>query len=73
MNLLIGIICSASLFLFLFLLVHGIRLALLGYKALRKKEEPAPPKPQEPVYYIVEKKKRPKTKYSEPKPFRFDK
>ena len=38
-----------------------------------KEEKKAPTeKPQEPIYYIVEKKKRrPKTDYGDPKPFRF--
>ena len=62
-----------------FFFVHLFRLAKIGWQAsLRppekneiKKEEAKPP---EPVYYIVEKKKKPrkpKTQYSEPREFRF--
>ncbi len=36
-----------------------------------EKKAPAEEKPQEPVYYIVEKKRRVKTAFSEPKQIRF--
>ncbi len=58
--------------------VHLLRLALFGYRAVKKKPDgktdksEAPEKSSEPVYYIVErKKKRPKTEYSDPKRISF--
>ena len=75
------------LFIFCFLTVHLFLLAKVGWKARRSeakkptqeesnKEKNAPTqKPaQEPIYYIVERKRtrtRPKTVYSEPKQIRF--
>ena len=56
-------------------IVHLVRLALIGYRAMRKKPAPPPKKKEkeaEPVYYIVEKKKkRAKAEYSEPKRIQF--
>ncbi len=56
--------------------VYVGKLAYLGYRTRGKKLPPDPPKPQEPekepVYYIVEKKKkRVKSEYSEPRRFSF--
>ena len=56
--------------------VHGFKLAVLGYRSLRRKPPPEPPKPPEkvpePVYFLVErKKKRSKAEYSEPKQINF--
>ena len=71
-----------ALFLACFLLVHTARLLLLGWKhrktppqaqppATAEKKTPVESKPQEPVYYIVEKKRRTKTTFCEPKQIRF--
>ncbi len=68
------------LFLFCFFGVHLIKLARLGWS--QTKAPPSEPKPeskekqapakQEPVYYIVERKKRaPKSSYGPPQPFSF--
>lgn len=74
----------ATLFLFglCFLLVHFVKLSLIGYGSLRKKSEkkqekkadPPPEKKAEPVFYIVEKKrvrKKPSYDYEEPKRIEF--
>ncbi len=64
-----------------FLLVHICLLVKIGWNHKsgtsapspeKKAEEKPVSKPPEPVYYIVEKKrKKPKTSYSEPKEFHF--
>ncbi|MGN0823533.1 MAG: hypothetical protein ACI4MB_00535 [Candidatus Coproplasma sp.] len=62
-------------FAFCFIVVHFIKLALVGFLSLKEKKQP-PPKPEkksEPVYYIVEKKKPRKATYSEPKEIEFKK
>lgn len=68
----IGILYLFLTFLFCFILVHVVKLAILGVNSLKKppktEEKPAP-KP-EPVYYIVE-KKRTKKSYSNPKEIEF--
>ncbi len=69
-----GFLFVLLLFALCFTVVHGIRFALFGYRALKKK--PAPPKKRaaepEAVYYLVEKKKkRAKAEYSEPKRIHF--
>ena len=83
-----GIFCLILLFLFCFLCVHLIKFAQIGWKHQNKqpekptdntaektenKENKAPAQnPQEPIYYIVEKKtKRAKSSYGEPKQIRF--
>lgn len=70
----IGILYLFLTFLFCFILVHGVKLTILGIRYVKKprEEEKKPvPKP-EPVYYIVEKKRTKKT-YSEPKEIEFRK
>ena len=78
-----GVVCLLLLFLISFFCVHIARLVKFGWKYQQKKpapkkSEPAPesekkaPAPQEPIYYIVERKKRrAKPTYGEPKQFRF--
>ncbi len=71
-----GAIYAVLLFLICVIIVHGVKLAKIGYRTLGKKLPPEPPpeqeKPPEPVYYIVEKKKkRSKNEYSEPKRIKF--
>lgn len=66
----------AGLILFgCFVFVHVLKLARIGYRAKKSlpPERPKPePKTEEPVYYIVEKKKkRAKASYSEPKRISF--
>lgn len=58
------------------IVVHGIKLAIIGYRTLGKKLPPEPPKREEkkpePVYFLVErKKKRAKQEYSEPRKIEF--
>ena len=71
-----GAIYAVLLFLICVIIVHGVKLAKIGYRTLGKKLPPEPSpkqeKPPEPVYYIVEKKKkRSKNEYSEPKRIKF--
>ena len=77
-----GIICITLLFGVCFLLVHTARLVQFGQRYRKQQNAPSePPKPQptpppekkappstgEPVYYIVERKRRTKSTFSEPK------
>ena len=77
-----GFLWIGFLFGLCFLLVHLAKLVKLGWahrttppKATptsEKEEKKAPAStPQEPVYYIVEKKRRAKTSFGEPKQIRF--
>ena len=77
-----GSIALVVLFLLCFALVHLARLVRFGWNAQKKPKTQPPPQPQketppekpqaqEPVYYIVERKKRTKSNYSEPKQIRF--
>ena len=79
-----GVIALFILFMICFVLVHIAQLVNVGWNAQRKpqhknieadepKEKPPakPPTNQEPVYYIVERKRRAKSSYSEPKQIRF--
>lgn len=72
----IGILYLFLIFTLCFIFIHLLKLAYLGFKSARKKQEPPPQKPApkaEPVYYIVEKKKTKKASYSEPKEIKFKK
>lgn len=73
-----GFLYVLILFLCCVIVVHIVKLALLGYRTLGKKlpaekpKKPAKKHEQEPVYFIVErKKKRPKSEYTEPKRIQF--
>ena len=64
------------LFLLVVVAVHLAKLIAVGYRTLFRKLPPEPPKiaekKPEPVYYIVERKKRrPKKEYAEPKEISF--
>ncbi len=66
-----GAVYAILLLILCFTLVHIFKLARIGYRA-RRDLPPTPPKTEaprpEPVYYIVEKKKkRAKASYSEPR------
>ncbi len=81
----VGGVFLGLLFIVCFLGVHIVKLARRGYEEtlkVKKGEQPQQSAPEqekkpvqktpEPVYYIVEKKKkRPKSSYSDPKEFRF--
>lgn len=70
-----GILYLFLTFLFCFILVHVIKLALIGINSMKKPaptEEKKPTPKAEPVYYIVEKKRSKKT-YSNPKEIEFKK
>ncbi|MBD5632705.1 MAG: hypothetical protein HDP34_05695 [Clostridia bacterium] len=70
-----GILYLFLTFLFCFILVHLIKLAIIGINSLKKPtpvEEKKPTPKAEPVYYIVEKKRSKKT-YSNPKEIEFKK
>lgn len=72
-----GFLWTSFLLILCVILVHGIKLAIIGYRTLGKKQTQEPPpkkqeKAPEPVYYLVErKKKRSKTEYSDPKQISF--
>lgn len=79
-----GIFWLILLFALCFVGVHVLRLARIGQSYRKQertvqkdepvKEEPkqeAPPATSEPVYYIVERKKRVKSSFGEPKQIRF--
>ena len=79
-----GFLFFLILFALCLISVHILQLAKLGWDSTKKKPKPAPAppqktekeapanKPQEPIYYIVERKKRrPKTDYGEPKQIKF--
>ena len=82
----LGLFWSVFLFALCFACIHIAKLARLGalYRKSTSQKPPEPPNPpekekekapasaQEPVYYIVErKKKRAKPQYGEPKEIRF--
>ena len=76
-----GVFCLLFLFIFSFISVHILKCAKIGFFAHRKANTPPPKKeekekapapPQEPIYYIVERKRtKTKPKYGEPKEIRF--
>lgn len=71
-----GAALTVALLLFCILVVHAVKLAKVGWRTLFKKlppEEPKKPEPKpEPVYFIVErKKKKAKSDYSRPKQIQF--
>ena len=71
-----GAALTVALLLFCILVVHAVKLAKVGWRTLFKKlppEEPKKPEPKpEPVYFIVErKKKKVKSDYSRPKQIQF--
>lgn len=78
-----GFFYTVVIFLICVIAVHGVLLAKIGYRSLRKKAPPEkeppqkqPPKPKpaapEPVYFIVEKKKkRAKSEYTAPREIKF--
>ncbi len=70
-----GAAYCALLFLLCVIVVHLVKLAKLGYRTRGKRLPPEPPKVEErpePVYYIVErKKKRARAEYSEPRRIHF--
>ena len=77
-----GLFLTLFLFLTVFILLHGVKLAVIGWKTQTKKPEPTKKTPEpkkeepatvsEPVYYIVEKKqRRTKPSYSAPQEIRF--
>lgn len=71
-----GALYTLCLIIVCTIVVCGIKLAHIGYRTLGKKLPPeAPPKPEkteDPVYYLVErKKKRVKSEYTQPKQIEF--
>ena len=70
-----GAIFTVCIFFFCVIIVHIAKLTLIGWRAF-KKREPKPKEtsePPEPVYYIVEKKKKTAPQYKKPKKFKFQK
>lgn len=80
----VGFLLSILLFGICFLGTHLFKLAKYGWEKVQeppnkqtppqKPQEKAPAKEQEPIYYVIERKrKKPKTTYSEPKQITFKK
>ena len=57
-----GALYTAIVLIAVIIVVHGIKLARIGYRTLGKKLPPDPPpedkEPREPVYFLVERKTR---------------
>ena len=71
-----GALYTVLVLIIVIIVVHGITLARIGYRSLGKKLPPEPPPKEknepEPVYFLVErKKKRVRSEYSEPKRINF--
>ena len=71
-----GALYTVLVLIIVIIVVHGIKLARIGYRSLGKKLPPEPPPKEkdepEPVYFLVErKKKRVRSEYSEPKRINF--
>lgn len=71
-----GALYTVLVLIIVIIVVHGIKLARIGYRSLGKKLPPEPPPKEknepEPVYFLVErKKKRVRPEYSEPKRINF--
>lgn len=72
-----GALYAVLIFFACVAVVHAYKLAKIGWRSLHKKLPPEKPrqkeKTPEPVYYIVERKKKrsTKTEYSEPKRIKF--
>ncbi|MBQ8684835.1 MAG: hypothetical protein IJ514_01530 [Clostridia bacterium] len=82
-NPVVGVIALIVLFILCFFFVHIARLVKFGWSYQKtaappkekeekpKEKAPAEQKPQEPIYYIVERKRRTQSSFSEPKQIRF--
>lgn len=75
----LGLVYLIIIFIVCFAIVHIFKLALVGFKSIKRKPDPPKEEPKqkpaakpEPVYYIVE-KKRAKRTYGEPKEISFKK
>lgn len=71
-----GLIFTIIIFLCCVIVVHAFVLAKIGYRTLHKKlppeQPPKEPKKNDPVYFIVEKKKkRVKSEYTAPREIKF--
>ena len=71
-----GAAITIALFLLCILIVHAVKLARIGWRTVFKKLPPTKPKKPEPkpepVYFIVErKKKKSKSDFSKPKQIQF--
>lgn len=73
-----GAFLTFCIFLICVIVVHVAKLALIGWKAYRKKEgkphdNDEKDESADPVYYIVEKKKKTSPQYKKPRKFKFQK
>ena len=69
-----GAVFTLCILFFCIVIVHIIKLSVIGWRAFHRREPKIKEKeePQEPVYYIVEKKKS-APKYGKPKKIKFQK
>ena len=69
-----GAVYTVCIFFICVIIVHIAKLAIIGWRAFKKPpKKPAQDEAPEPVYYLVEKKKRTAPKYEKPKKFKFQK
>lgn len=73
-----GALFTLCIFLICVIVVHIAKLALIGWNSFQKKtpkkeEKPEKQESAEPVYYIVEKKKKTSPQYKKPRKFKFQK
>ena len=69
-----GAIYTICIFLFCVIIVHIAKLAFIGWRAFKKPpKKPEKSKAPEPVYYLVEKKKKTAPQYKKPQKFKFQK
>lgn len=70
-----GALFTVCIFLICVIVVHIAKLAFIGWRAYKKKEpkEKEEKDAPEPVYYIVEKKKKTSPQYKKPRKFKFQK
>ena len=70
-----GAIYTICILFFCVIIVHIAKLTIIGWRAFKKREpkKQAKTEPPEPVYYIVEKKKKTAPQYKKPQKIKFQK
>lgn len=68
-----GAIYTLCILFFCIIIVHIVKLTIIGWRAFKKREPKKQEPPPEPVYYIVEKKKKTAPEYKKPRKINFQK